>query len=101
MKIRFFPSAEAELQDAVNYFNSQCEGLGFEFAAEIQRTIERIISNPEAWTKLSVYCHRCRTKRFPHAVIYYIENNLLFVVSIMHMKREPNSWRTYLPPHKQ
>lgn len=100
MTIRFFPSAEAELQNAIDYYNTQCEGLGYEFAGEIQSTIERIISHPEAWTKLSAYCHRCRTKRFPYAVIYYAENNLLFVVSIMHMKREPNSWQMHLPPHK-
>src|SRR6266508_4609248 len=101
MKISFFPSAEVELQDATSYYNSQCEGLGFEFASEIQQAIERIISHPEAWTKLSTYCHRCRTKRFPYAVIYYTEDDMLFVVSIMHMKREPDSWRICLPSHKQ
>jgi hypothetical protein len=34
-------------------------------------------------------------------VIYYTENSSLFVVSIMHMKREPNSWRSHLPSRKQ
>lgn len=101
LKVKFFPSAEAELRDAIDYYNSQCEGLGFELAAEIQRTIERVISHPEAWTKISTYCHRCRARRFPYAIIYFIEDNLLFIVSIMHMKREPNSWQRYLPSRKQ
>ena len=32
-------AAEAELLDGVAYYNQQSEGPGFEFAAEVQRTI--------------------------------------------------------------
>ena len=38
MKVKFLAPAEKELIDAVAYYNSQSEGLGFEFAAEVKRT---------------------------------------------------------------
>ena len=48
MHITFLAPAEAELLNAVAYYNSQSEGLGYEFASEVKRTIERIVQYPEA-----------------------------------------------------
>jgi hypothetical protein len=42
MKIEFLAPAEIELINATSYYNMQSEGLGFEFAAEIKRTIEAL-----------------------------------------------------------
>jgi hypothetical protein len=66
MNFRFLVPAEAELLDAVDYYNSQSEGLGYEFALEVKRTKERIIQYPEAWPQISKRTRRCRTNRFPH-----------------------------------
>jgi len=40
MKIEFLPPARAELTDAISYYNIQSEGLGYEFAAEVKKTLE-------------------------------------------------------------
>jgi len=50
MKLEFLDVAEAEFIEAVTYYNEQSEGLGYEFAAEVRRTIGRIIQYPEAWS---------------------------------------------------
>lgn len=94
--VKFFPAAEEELRDAVFYYNNQCAGLGFEFAAEIRRTIARILYSPAAWTKLSPRTHRCLTNRFPYAVIFQFTDTQLFIVAVMHLKREPDSWQNNL-----
>ena len=52
MEIKFLAPAENEFLDAISYYNMQSEGLGYEFAAEVKKTIERIIQYPEAWAKL-------------------------------------------------
>lgn len=62
-------AAEAELLEAIAWYNEQGEGLGFEFAAEVLRTIQRIVQYPDAWGALSRRTRRCRTNRFPYAVI--------------------------------
>lgn len=94
--VSFFPAARRELNDAVSYYNEQCAGLGFEFAAEVRHTIERINRFPASWTKLSSQTHRCLTHRFPYAVIYHCAGNELFIVAVMHLKRHPDSWRNNL-----
>jgi len=62
MKVEILSSAEAELAEAVSYYNEQSEGLGYEFAAEVKQTIAKILQFPDAWTGLSPRTRRCRTK---------------------------------------
>lgn len=92
----FLETAENELLDAISWYNGQSEGLGFEFAAEVARTIDRIVANPAAWTALSPRTRRCRTNRFPYGIIYQLRTGTVLIVSVMHMKREPDSWRNSL-----
>ena len=96
MKIEFLPPARAELTDAISYYNTQSEGLGYEFAAEVKRTLERIAQNPDAWFKLSKRTRRCRTIRFPYGVIYQIREETLLIVAIMHLSKEPETWKSQL-----
>ncbi|MEK6699462.1 MAG: hypothetical protein AABZ10_10545 [Nitrospirota bacterium] len=42
MNIRILSCAEQELADAVDYYNEQCSGLGFEFAAEVKSTLSAL-----------------------------------------------------------
>lgn len=66
MKVVFLQPAMDELTEAISYYNTQSEGLGYDFAAEIKRTLERIVQYPDAWYKLSRRTRRCRTNRcFP------------------------------------
>lgn len=95
--VRFFLPAQEELRDAVLYYNSQCAGLGFKFAAEIRKTIARILRFPSAWTRLSTRTRRCLANHFPYAVIFQYTDTEIFIVSVMHLKREPNSWQSNLP----
>jgi plasmid stabilization system protein ParE len=89
MHVEFLTSAQAELAEAVDYYNSQRKGLGFEFAEEIQR----IVQHPRAWTNLSKRTRRCRTQRFPYGVIYQIKDNTILIVAVMHLRREPRQWK--------
>ena len=96
MKIEFLPPATAELTDAISYYNIQSEGLGYEFAAEVKRTLERIVQYPDAWFMLSKRTRRCRTNRFPYGVVYQVRQDTLLIVAVMHLSREPEVWKSRL-----
>ena len=89
MKTRIVSCAEQEFVEAVDYYNEQCPGLGYEFAAEVKSTLGRISAFPEAWPKLSGRARRCITNKFPFGIIYQIRQDCILVVAIMHMKRNP------------
>lgn len=92
MKYSFHPAAEKELNEAVDYYNECENGLGLEFAEEIYRTIQNILSFPDAWTPLSANTKRCLTSRFPYGVIYQTSNEEIFIIAVMQLNREPGYW---------
>ncbi|MBN2415435.1 type II toxin-antitoxin system RelE/ParE family toxin [bacterium] len=96
MNLEFIQPAEQEFFEAVNYLNSESEGLGYEFAAEIRSTLERIVQYPDAWHPLSKRTRRCRTKRFPYSIVYQVRPDMILVIAVMHMHRDPKTWKSRL-----
>jgi hypothetical protein len=94
LKISFLSAAEQEFIETVIYYNSQSEGLGFEFAAEVKYTLDRVIQYPLAWHKLSERTHRCRTNRFPYGVVYQIRRDCIMIIAVMHLHRKPKTWQS-------
>jgi plasmid stabilization system protein ParE len=97
MEVKFLAPAQAELEEAVAYYEAQKEGLGFEFTEEVKRAIQRILQFPEAWSPISRHTRRCRTSKFPYGVIYQIRGDVLLIVAVMHLHREPRNWKSRLP----
>ncbi len=93
MTVRFTLIAELEFRDAIDHYNLESSGLGYDFADEVQNTLARIQSNPMAWAPLSTHSRRCLTKRFPFGIIYQIEDDTILIGAIMHMHRDPVSWK--------
>ena len=93
MKVTLLERAEHELLDAVEYYNRESPGLGYEFMAECLRTIDRVAHNPAAWQKLSRRTRRALTNRFPYGIIYQVRDDELLVVAVMHLHRHPDTWK--------
>jgi len=70
MEVKFLAPAQAELEEAAAYYETQEEGLSSQFTEEVKRAIQRILQYPEAWAPISRRTRRCRTNRFPYGVIY-------------------------------
>ena len=101
MNVEFLDPARAEFIEAVEYYDEQREGLGFEFSDEVRSAIGRIIQYPEAWTLISKRTRRCRTKRFPYGIIYQVRGETLLIIAVMNLHREPQSWQTRIPTQNQ
>jgi len=93
MKVRILEVALVELEDAVDFYNGECPGLGYEFADEVFNTIARVSRNPMSWQLLSLNARRCLTHRFPYAVVYRVSEDQIIVAAIMHLHRNPDSWK--------
>lgn len=93
MKLIVLSCAEAEFVEAVDYYNAQSPGLGYEFAAEVQRTFDRIRRFPEAWPVFSLRGRRCLTGRFPFGVLYDVEENTILIGAIMDLRCDPIRWQ--------
>jgi hypothetical protein len=96
MTVDFLQPAEDEFVETIAYYNLQSEGLGLEFAAEVKRTIGRIVEFPDAWTLLSRRTRRCRTSRFPYALLYQVRHDLILIVAVQNLHKDPDSWMSRL-----
>jgi hypothetical protein len=93
VKYRFHPQAEAELNEAVDYYDGCQEGLGLEFAKVVYAAIENICQYPLAWTPLSRNTRRCLLNRFPYGVVYQSKGDVIIIIAVMQLSRKPDYWR--------
>ena len=96
MVVEFLAPAQAELEEAAAYYESQEAGLGSRFTQEVKRTLQRIVEFPEAWSPLSRRTRRCPTNKFPYGIIYQARGEVLLVVAVMHLHRNPQTWKSRL-----
>ena len=96
MKARFASTAEGELREAMEFYQSAREGLGAEFLLEVEATTNLIESFPLAWSPLSPRTRRCRTRRFPYGLFYQIRSDEILIVAVMDLRRDPKRWEQYL-----
>lgn len=93
MKYFFHPEAEAEFFDAIDYYEQIEQGLGYDFANEVHFAIENIIGFPNAWTSFGDDIRRCMIRRFPYGIIYSCKEELVFILAVMHLHRDPIYWK--------
>jgi toxin ParE2 len=96
MRIEFVQAAEDEAFEAAVHYERKKRGLGAAFFEELNQSLNRIVCFPNAWAPLSARTRRCRFRRFPYGVIYQVRDELILVIAVMHMSREPDSWRQRL-----
>lgn len=92
MKVRFLKPAQSEVDDAVEWYDSQSFGPGMQFLDDLDRTVRRIVSYPLSCPEIEPDLRRCLLSRFPYGIIYGIDTDTIIVVAVPHLHREPRYW---------
>jgi toxin ParE2 len=92
MRIRFLEAAQQEVDDAVAWYDEREKEVGRDFLDELDRAIRRIKSFPLASTEIEPGIRRCLLARFPYGRIYGIEQELIIVIAVSQLHREPRYW---------
>lgn len=93
MKVRFLAPARQEFREAVFAYNAERAGLGDELRDCVWEAIQRIIEYPGAWHPLTGTIRRCRTRRFPYALIYEPGDGEIVLIAVAHLHRAPTYWQ--------
>lgn len=96
MTYDFHPDARLEYREAAAYYESRRAGLGAAFTIEVEATIERILQEPERFRTVEQDVRTCRTRTYPYAILYTIEEGSLLVIAVMHLRRKPGYWHDRL-----
>ena len=92
MRVEFFPAAERELVEAADYYESKLRGLGVEFVDELERVAAVLTELPSLGERLDHVHRRVPLQRFPYAIIFRRDGEVLRIVAVAHRRRKPRYW---------
>lgn len=92
-KVDFHPEAETDLDESLEYFESQKTGLAQQFFNDYKATENRIAANPQQFPIEEEDIHKANLSRFPFSVFFIIEQVSVLILSIFHNKRNPDEWK--------
>ena len=90
----FHTDAEAELEEAVAYYEGKRRGLGREFQADVEAAINVIQRNPGVGGLYKdTGLRHITVGRFPYVVFYAELDDAIWIAAIAHGQRRPDYWR--------
>ena len=69
MQVAFIEPALLELDDAIEYYNLQAEGIGQKFLDEVLETIDLILQFPQLWSNITANTRKAVLRKFPYNLI--------------------------------
>jgi plasmid stabilization system protein ParE len=93
MKLIIRPEAEAELLEAIDWYESRGPGLGADLLRCVDSCLERIRRQPEAYPVVHRSTRMAIVRRFPYLILYRTMEDYISVIAIFHAKRNPMIWR--------
>lgn len=104
MRIQLLADAEADLRRAAEFYEAQQQGLGPVFLDSVLADIELLKHNAGIHVRYFGF-HRLLTRRFPYAVYYAIESEMIRVYAVLDCRQSPlaTQYRLSDPPrsHKE
>lgn len=92
-RIEAEPAVEADVESAFDWYELEESGLGLEFLEELRSAYHRILDSPLGYQELRSGLRRALTRRFPYAVYFSIEGEVIVVVAVLHTARDPAEWQ--------
>ena len=86
-------TAEAEINEAADFYDIESPGLGSVFIDEIQRAIKNIVDFPDAAPLLRGRVRKRIMAKFPYSLVYSVRRDEIRVLAVAHHKRRPFYWR--------
>lgn len=84
--------AEAELREAVRYYESEAPGLGRRFLSVVESALVEILDHPLVGSPLRSDVRRKGIGRFPYQLLYRVAGDEVRILAIMHKRRRPLYW---------
>jgi plasmid stabilization system protein ParE len=88
------PRAEAEADEAAAWYEAEQPGLGIEFLLELDAAIERAAETPLAYAPVFLEARRVLTRRFPFAVYFVYDRDVVDVFAILRQQRASSLWQS-------
>ena len=93
-EIEVRPNAIFETSEGFEWYESQREGLGYEFLEEVETFYEGLSGNPFTCSFFEEAVRQGVLKRFPYCVVYEVFENVVVVYHVFMTSQDPSKKRT-------
>lgn len=87
------PRADLDVEAAFDWYENERPGLGLEFLDELRAAYKRIAAGPLKYQDLRSGIRRALLKRFPYAVYFVVEDDVVVVLAVLRASRHPAEWQ--------
>jgi plasmid stabilization system protein ParE len=87
------PEAEADIARAFNWYEARVTGLGSQFLLALDAAFNSVLRNHSIYPEVYRTVRRALTRRFPFAVFFVVEETRIVILSVFHVKRNPDAWK--------
>lgn len=94
IRIRLRKAAQAEYDEAADWYESRRRGLGLRFVAAVQRALADIAAQPDRWPEVWSGVREAPVPRWPYCTYYQIGSDHVMVLAIFHVSRDPSVWQS-------
>jgi plasmid stabilization system protein ParE len=97
-QVKVDPSATAELDEAMDWFEGQKAGLGVDFLLKFYNAVAFLKENPKLYPQVHQSFRRVLMKKYPYAIYYAIAeaNKEVVVLAVWHTSQDPDKLRERL-----
>ena len=89
MRIEVLDQAQLDLVEGYDFYEDQKAGLGSYFLSNLYADIESLRIYDGVHRKAYKQYHRLLSKRFPFAVFYTFEDDIVFVRAVLDCRKDP------------
>lgn len=93
LPVRIHEAAEAEINEAADFYDLAAPGLGTTLLNEIENTLEVISRYPQVAPLARGNVRKKALPNFPYSLLYAVRPNEIRLLAVAHQKRRPFYWR--------
>jgi plasmid stabilization system protein ParE len=93
LPVRLQMAAQAEYDEAVDWYESRQAGLGLRFLGALQKTMQTIGEQPDRYPEVEPRVREALVSGWPYCVYYQIHDDHVMVIAVFHSSRDPAIWQ--------
>lgn len=86
-RIHIHFEARKETTSSIDWYEIRSEGRGKDFYESVEKTIRRILENPNQFPPFNENLKKAKVAGYPYNVFFFEVNELVFIQAVLHHKR--------------
>jgi toxin ParE1/3/4 len=87
--LEYTPQARDDIREIVLWYRNELEGLEDRFLLSLEASTNSLIKTPFAYQVNFKSIRSILLKRFPYRLYYFVEEDSIIVLGVIHSKRNP------------